>query len=162
MTGRGDSFRRIAPACHSMKISKKTTCLFRIQESLNALLGCLFKLFFVYSYGTQLAICRQHRIEVLLVLLHHFIQIILVQAHDLGFIKVGEDESDEFVAFLYDDTFNDHRHGIQLILDFLAPKSMFLERPLMNTLPSSSIVPRSPVWYQPSLSIVSRVASSFL
>ena len=58
-------------------------------------------------------------VEFLAVLLHHALDVALVESHCLSLFEVGEDETHEFVATLHDKTLAHHSHRVEFVLNLL-------------------------------------------
>ncbi len=90
-----------------------------IQIAFDALLGRFLKLFVVKVDARQLAVSGKHGIESLAILLHDVGEIFIGESHGLGFLEVGINQPDEFLAALDDNALSDHGHGIEFVLDLL-------------------------------------------
>ena len=71
-----------------------------IQITLNALLRCFYKLFWMQTNFRYLTERRQHSVQLQTILLHNVIQIFVVKAHLLCFIHIRINQPYELFTFL--------------------------------------------------------------
>ena len=69
-----------------------------IEEALDTLLRSLLKLFIVDANLADLAVGRNHGVELLTVLLHNFLQLFSTQVQRLRFVEIWMNQTDEFIT----------------------------------------------------------------
>ena len=80
-----------------------------IEEALDTLLRSLLKLFVVDANLADLAVGRNHGVELLTVLLHNLLQLFSTQVQRLRFVEIWINQTDELVALLNHYAFADER-----------------------------------------------------
>ena len=90
-----------------------------VEVALDALLWCLLKLLLQNLKFGHLAVGGHHLVELLAVLLHHALEVFVVEAQELRLVVVGMDEAHEFVAPLHNDALADEGQRVELVLDLL-------------------------------------------
>ena len=90
-----------------------------IEESLDTLLRSLLKFLIVDADLAYLAVGRNHRVELLTVLLHNLFQFASAQVQRLSLVEVWIYQSHQLVALLNYHALCNEGERIELILDFL-------------------------------------------
>ena len=81
-----------------------------VKIAIDALLRCLFKLFFLNTDGREFAVSGHYSVQLLTVLLHHLLKIVVGKVHGFCLVIIGMHKAYQLVALLNNDTLADHCH----------------------------------------------------